>query len=87
MTILELIEHIDTLVIKGAEPRDTKAQIATLHERVSALLSENENLKAEHATLKEENAKLKEANVLRQDAVDPLKRARAYSENEDVATG
>ena len=63
MTILELIERIDTLITNGAELRDTKAQLATLHERVSALLAEHENLATTHATLNLAHTKLQDEHA------------------------
>ena len=61
MDILDLIERIDTLITKGAELSNTKAQLATLHERVAALLAEHDNLKAAHSSLQQEHAKLKDS--------------------------
>ena len=58
MDILDLIERIDTLITKGAGLSNTKAQLATLHERVSALLAEHENLAAAHSTLQKEHTEL-----------------------------
>ncbi len=60
MSLIPLIEQIDTLVGRRAEPSEVKPVIATLHERAEALEADKAAADSRWTALEREHSELKD---------------------------